>query len=57
MLETLLREMDEEGGDDSAETVVHDNEQARRFLGVRRGSLARVVVVGVVVLVVVVVSV
>lgn len=32
MLETLLREMDEEGmGDDSGETVVHDNEQARRM--------------------------
>lgn len=32
MLETLLREMDEEGmGDDSGETVVHDNEQARRI--------------------------
>ena len=56
-MKTILGEMVEEGGDDSAETVVHDNEQARRFLGVRRGSLARVVVVGVVVLVVVVVSV
>lgn len=32
MLETLLREMDEEGGgDDSAETVVHDNEQVCRM--------------------------
>lgn len=30
MLETLLREMDEEGiADDSGETVVHDNDQAR----------------------------
>lgn len=30
MLETLLREMDEEGvGDDSGETVVHDNDQVR----------------------------
>lgn len=31
MLETLLREMDEEGvGDDAGETVVHDNEQVTR---------------------------
>lgn len=31
MLETLLREMDEEGGaDDGGETVVHDNDQARK---------------------------
>lgn len=30
MLETLLREMDEEGGgDDGGETVVHDNDQVR----------------------------
>lgn len=31
MLETLLREMDEEGvGDDTGETVVHGNEQVQR---------------------------
>jgi len=32
MLETLLREMDEEGGgDEGGETVVHDNDQARKI--------------------------
>lgn len=36
MLETLLREMDEEGmGEDSGETVVHDSEQARQIDGYR----------------------
>ncbi|CAM9437664.1 unnamed protein product, partial [Scytosiphon promiscuus] len=40
MLETLLREMDEEGGgDDSAETVVHDNEQINELMATTSDEL------------------
>lgn len=39
MLETLLREMDEEGGaDDSGETVVHDNDQVWNSIQVQKNK-------------------